>query len=55
MGLFRELFVPYKISSKNFKNFSKLIILKNFMLLCFSVMFAFAAVNGIGGLQSTIK
>ena len=55
MGILHEIFVPYKISSTDYKRLSKLIIWKNFLIVCLSVGFALTAVNAIGGVQSTIN
>jgi hypothetical protein len=55
MSICRELFVPYKISSTDIKKFTKLIIWKNYLLICLSIWFFATAINAMGGVQSTIN
>lgn len=55
MSLARELFIPYQISSSDHTKLSKFIIWKNYLLICFSVWFFYTAVNGVGGIQSTVN
>ena len=55
MGILYEIFVPYKISATDYNSFSKLIVWKNFIILCLSVAVSYTSINAIGGVQSTIN
>lgn len=55
MGFIKDLIVPTKISITDRAKFTKTVIWKNYFLICFSMWFFYTAVNGIGGVQSTIN
>ena len=55
MSKLRDILVPYQISSTDYEKLTKLIIWKNYFLICFSMWFFYTAVNAMGGVQSTIN